>query len=427
MDMQMDTRQPATRHAMIVLVFLTLLNILNFADRFLMQGFAVDMIRDLHLSNLEFTLLTGFVFTTFYTVIGLFMGVLADRVHRPRLIAIGIFTWSSLTAATGFANNFTQLGLVRMFTGVGEATLTPAALGLLGDRFRQDQRAFAAGFYYLGAPVGIGTAFIIAGTLGAVIGWRNCFFTLGVIGMMLTGFMFVMREPRNERSIKQLVSKRPIITVFTEVWQALRASPALCMLIVGSILVIFAQGAFVLDQLWLVQERHMNQKFAQQLAGIMFIVGGVLGSLLGGYLADMLQARRAGGRLWFLALVYLLGVPIGYIYRLPGTTGSAFYICMFIGSMMITIGYGPLFASLQDLVPMHLRSTMTAFMILCMTLFGTSFGNLTVGGLADFFRSASYSAPITKAVMVGMTPWLLAIPFFAIAARTIEKNALQIH
>lgn len=411
-----------------LLVFLTLLNILNFADRFLIQGFAVDMIRDLHLSNLEFTLLTGFVFTTFYTVMGLFMGALADRVHRPRLIAVGIFSWSALTAATGFANNFMQLGLVRMFTGVGEAILTPAALGILGDRFKQHQRAFAAGFYYLGAPIGIGAAFIIAGTLGAVTGWRNCFFILGAIGVVLTGFLFLLREPRNEQQIQQIqhtASERPVTAVFAEIRMALRASPAVCLLILGGVLVIFAQGAFVLDQVWLVQEKHLGRQHAQQLAGIMFIAGGVLGSLLGGYLADLLQARRAGGRIWFLALIYLLGVPVGYIYRLLDTTGMVFYICMFIGSMMITIGYGPIFACLQDLVPVQLSSTMTAFMILCMTLFGTSLGNLTVGVLADVFRAAGYDTPITLAVMVGMAPWLLAIPCFVMAARMMETSGAR--
>ncbi|MFZ6746708.1 MFS transporter [Undibacterium sp. JH2W] len=411
-----------TGHAMIVLVFLTLLNILNFADRFLMQGFAIDMIHDLHLSNLEFTLLTGFVFTTFYTLMGLFMGALADRVHRPRLIAIGIFSWSALTAATGLATNFAQLGLVRMFTGVGEATLTPAALGLLGDKFESQQRAFAAGFYYLGAPIGIGSAFIIAGTLGAAIGWRNCFFTLGALGMVLTALLFLLGEPRNEQAKPDTAVQRPVSAVFAEILQTLRASPALCLLILGGVLVIFAQGAFVLDQLWLVQERHLDRQYAQQLAGMMFIAGGVLGALLGGYLADRLQARRAGGRLWFLALIYLIGVPIGYVYRLLDSSGTTFYICMFIGSMMITIGYGPLFASLQDLVPRQLSSTMTGFMILCMTLFGTSLGNLAVGWLADVFRAAAYSTPITKAVMLSMTPWLLAIPCFVIAARMMERE-----
>lgn len=415
-----DTTNHSRTRAMTVLVFLTLLNILNFADRFLMQGFAIDMLRDLRLSNLEFTLLTGFVFTTFYTVVGLFMGALADRVHRPRLIAAGIFCWSALTAATGFAGNFAQLALVRMFTGVGEATLTPAALGILGERFKAQQRAFAAGFYYLGAPIGIGAAFLIAGTLGAVIGWRNCFFTLGALGVVLTVFLFMLREPRSETAANKMTS-RPLMTVFAEIWQALRASPVLCLLITGGVLVIFAQGAFVLDQLWLVQERGFDRQHAQKLAGMMFIAGGVLGSVIGGYAADRMQAHRAGGRLWFLVLIYLLGVPLAYIYRQLDPAGMAFHVCMFIGSMMITIGYGPLFACLQELVPEQLRSTMTAFMILCMTLFGTSAGNLLTGWLADVFRAAAWQEPITTAVMVGMTPWLLAIPCFVVAARKMEK------
>lgn len=146
--------------ALVLLLFLTLLNVLNFTDRFLIQGFSVDMIRDLHLSKLEFTLLTGFVFTGFYTLMGLAMSALADRLHRPRLMAAGLLLWSALTAATGTVSNFGQAAAVRLVTGVGEATLAPAALGMLGEGFSPRRRAMAAGFYYLGSPVGIAGAFI---------------------------------------------------------------------------------------------------------------------------------------------------------------------------------------------------------------------------------------------------------------------------
>ena len=415
-----DTVSIASRsRAMSILLFLTLLNILNFADRFLIQGFAVDMTADLQLTNLQFTLLTGFVFTTFYTLAGVFMGALADRFHRPRLMAGGIVIWSALTAATGLAGNFIQVGLVRMGIGVGEAALTPAALGLLGDAFSPRHRAFAAGFYYLGAPIGIGAAFIIAGTLGASIGWRNCFFALGALGLLLAPLLLLMREPRAAIAVSSETPRRPLGSLFRDIGQALAASRALCLIVLGGVLVIFAQGALVLDQLWLVQERGFDKQHAQNLAGVMFLASGVAGAMLGGYGSDLMQARYAGGRLYFLALVYLIGVPVGFLFRFTAPSGAAFYPCMFLGSLMVTVGYGPIFACVQDLVRDNVRSTMTAFVIMCMTLFGTSAGNLLVGYLADTFRAADISEPITKAVLVGMTPWLLTIPCFYYAARLV--------
>lgn len=405
-----------------VLVFLTLLNILNFTDRFLMQGFAVDMIADLHLSNFQFTLLTGFVFSVFYTLMGLMMGALADRLHRPRLMAAGLLLWSVLTTATGFSRTFTQVAWVRMFIGVGETTLTPAALGLLGDIFSRKNRAFASGFYYLGSPIGIGAAFIIAGTFGAAVGWRNCFTVLGVLGVLMSTFLLLLRESRPAQQSAPAENRLPVAKVMLDIRDVLTSSPALCLVIVGGVFVIFAQGALVLDQLWLVQERGFSKQHAQNLSGALFLVGGVLGAILGGWGSDLMQSRWAGGRLYFLSIAYAIGVPVGFAFRFTDPNGSAFYLCMFIGSVMLTIGYGPLFASVQDLVPDRIRSTMTAFLILCMTLLGTSPGNLLVGLLSDHFRSAGVAEPITWAVLVCMTPWVLAIPCFYIAARQTARN-----
>ena len=73
-----------------LLALLTLLNVLNFADRYLLVSFSPSIIAELRLTNFEFTLLTGFVFTLFYAVFGLFAGSAADRWHRPRLIALGL-------------------------------------------------------------------------------------------------------------------------------------------------------------------------------------------------------------------------------------------------------------------------------------------------------------------------------------------------
>ena len=119
----------------IFLSFLILLNVMNFVDRQLLASFANFIIPDLSLTNTQYGILTGFGFLFFYSIMGLFMGVLADRFHRPRLIAFGVALWSILTSVSGIAKSFVGLLIPRMFIGVGESILTPTSLSLLGDRF----------------------------------------------------------------------------------------------------------------------------------------------------------------------------------------------------------------------------------------------------------------------------------------------------
>ena len=95
-------------------VFLTLLNILNMVDRTLITSFGTAIIADLRLSDSQFGLLTGPIFVFFYSIMGLFMGALADRVHRPRLIAAGLVLWSALTAVSGMAKSFAHIGIARI-------------------------------------------------------------------------------------------------------------------------------------------------------------------------------------------------------------------------------------------------------------------------------------------------------------------------
>ena len=148
---------------------------MNFVDRQLLASFANFIVPDLGLSNTQFGLLTGFAFIVFYSVMGLFMGTLADRLHRPRLLAFGLALWSGLTAASGAAKGFVTMLIPRMLVGVGESVATPTAMSMLADRFPSRQLGFAAGFYYMGVPIGVAASLLIAGYLGPAIGWRACF------------------------------------------------------------------------------------------------------------------------------------------------------------------------------------------------------------------------------------------------------------
>lgn len=413
----MTTTPLPARRLVPALALLTLLHVLNFTDRFLMQGFSVALVRELGLSALQFTLLTGVVFGAFYTLGGLAAGALADRVHRPRLVAAGATLWSLLTAATGSATGFGSLAATRLWMGVGEATLSPSSIGWMADTVPPRRRATALGVYYLGAPVGIGAAFIVAGTLGAAIGWRDCFRLLGALGLLLALAALLLPEPRATSTVSggPRLEARELLGALPAALRTIASTPALRWLVAGGVAVIFSQGTLVLDQLWLVQERGFDVAHAQKLTGAMLLVGGVAGTLLGGLGADALGGG-ASGRLRFLALAYLVGAPAAACYRIVDPQGALFVPLMGLGGVMLTIGYGPLFASLQDLAPPAQRLAVTAATIMAMTLGGTALGNVAVGAAVDALRAQGVAQPITWAGLAGLLPWALAIPCFLRAA-----------
>ena len=170
-------RWPRARHAARLREFMPVdrYNVMNFVDRQLLASFANFIVPDLGLSNTQIGLLTGFAFIVFYSVMGLFMGTLADRLHRPRLLAFGLALWSGLTAASGAAKGFVTMLIPRMLVGVGESVATPTAMSMLADRFPSRQLGFAAGFYYMGVPIGVAASLLIAGYLGPPLAGAHVF------------------------------------------------------------------------------------------------------------------------------------------------------------------------------------------------------------------------------------------------------------
>ena len=138
-----------------LLFFLTLLNLLNFVDRQLIASFANFIVPDLGLTDWQYGILTGLAFVFFYSIMGLFMGTLADKYNRPRLIGFGVLLWSVFTAFTGAAKGFISMAIPRAFIGVGESILTPTSMSMLSDSFPANRMGFAAGVYYMGVPIGV--------------------------------------------------------------------------------------------------------------------------------------------------------------------------------------------------------------------------------------------------------------------------------
>jgi len=421
-----------TREAYGLLVFLTLLNVMNFVDRQLLASFSNFIVPDLGLTNTEFGLLTGLIFLAFYSVAGLLMGTFADRYHRTKLIAIGVAAWSFLTAVSGMAKGFVSLAIPRMFIGVGESILTPTSMSLLSDRFPSHRLGFASGFYYMGVPIGVGVSLLIVGYLGPLIGWRNCFYALGVIGLVLAGVMWFIRDP--EREVKALAERseqsdepaQNFTAIIKTLAKALGHSPALVMTILGGVAFHFVLGAATFDQLWYVQERGFDRAEIAQLTGWIGIIAGISGNLFGGIGGDWLLKKTGMGRPMFLFFVMVLLAPINIYYRLVEPESLWFWAGVFAGFFQLGCFYGPTFSTIQELVPQQIRATVVAFYILLLNLVGVAIGVTAAGIYIDHLAAAGESEPYTMALLWFTVISMAAIPLFFGAGRRFEQDKAKL-
>ncbi len=419
------TDEAIERKHYVFLCFLTILNVMNFVDRQLLASFANFIVPDLGLTNTEFGLLTGLLFITFYAVMGLFMGALADMVNRPKLVAMGLALWSILTAASGAAKGFISLAIPRMFIGVGESVLTPTAMSMLADRFPQSKLGFASGFYYMGVPIGVGVSLLIAGYMGPAIGWRNCFYVLGAIGVVLAVVMWFVKEtPRKHVGDTQpeSESKPGFAAIATMLIRVLKFSPALALTMAGGVATHFILGAAAFDQLWLVQERGFERAYIAQMTGWVGVAGGVLGNLFGGIGSDWWQNNRKSGRPMFLVVILAFMVPIGFLYRVvePGTL--LFWFAVFCGFFQLGSFYGPTFSTVQELTPPRIRSTVVAFYLLTLNLIGLALGITFSGIMIDYLIAEGIEEPYTKTLLVFTALSATAIPLFYWAAIRFHRD-----
>ncbi len=409
-----------------LLFFLTLLNMLNFVDRQLIASFANFIVPDLGLTDTQFGFLTSLAFIFFYSVMGLFMGVLADMVNRPKLIAFGVILWSAFTALTGNAKGFVSMAIPRMFIGVGESILTPTSMSLLSDSFPEKRMGFAAGFYYMGVPIGVGMSLLIAGYLGESLGWRNCFYLLGGIGLLLglSTLLFKERPRKSVRSEEEKPSLSYISTVkivFTLI-QALKTSSALRFTILAGVLYHVVLGAAVFEQLWFVHERGFERSEIAQITGWIGVVAGMAGNLFGGVVSDWWQEKTNQGRPMFLFWLALITFPIFIYYRFAEPNTVIFWIGVVLGFFQLGCFFGPTFSVVQELVPNNIRATVVAFYILTLNLIGLTAGSLGGGMFVDYLKGINYSEPYTWTLIVFTFISATSIPCYYLAGKRYKED-----
>jgi MFS family permease len=262
----------ATPYSWYVLSVLVIVYILNFIDRQIISILALDIKRDLDLTDSDMGFLGGAAFAVFYALFGIPLGRLVDNWARVKLLSIGLAVWSGMTALSGFAQNQWQLTLARMGVGIGEATASPTAYSLISDYFPKRQRATALAIYSSGLYIGGGLSLFIGaeivqtwneaypdGGVFGLVGWQAAFLAVGLPGLLVALWVASLREPvrgmmdgvpaaRVPNPFGEMLSDlSTIIPPFTFVSAARRGKAALAINVAAAVgLMVFAWGMVLL-------------------------------------------------------------------------------------------------------------------------------------------------------------------------------------
>ncbi|GGO99776.1 MFS transporter [Stakelama pacifica] len=385
--------------------------ILSYTDRQIL-GLLVDPLRaDLAISDTQVSLLQGLAFAIIYSFAGLPMGRLADMVSRRRLIMAGVVIWTAATVACGLVADFGQLFAARVFVGIGEAALAPAAISMIGDIFPPQRRGTALGIFAMGMIVGSGAALSVGGQLlqaaqdgwfqgwpivGQRAPWRAVLLLLALPGVVMLLLLATIAEPiRHKRSWQG--SGVPISAVF--------AGKRHLLLPLLAAMAFMSAGDFALLN-WtpslLARRFHEQPGLIGSQLGAIAMTAGALGALIGGWLSDRLGA--IGGltlRARTAALICLVAAPAATIafWTTTGPIYVVFGLWVFASTCVGTMGI----AAVQQSVPSEARGLTTAV---------NAFSNMTVGlGLGTMVTALITEHVFHDPLAVGKS--LSLVTFFA--------------
>jgi len=389
--------------------------VFNFIDRQIVNILAEPIARDLDLSDTQIGLMTGLAFALFYTVLGIPIARLADRptTHRPRLIALALAVWSGMTALCGVAQNFWQLLLARIGVGVGEAGCTPPAHSLISDMVPPDKRASALAFYSLGIPVGSLLGMVIGGLLADYLGWREAFVVVGLPGVTLALVVwFVLKDPRRSdaAAILQAKAAAPALPLRQALAEVMGSRAYILLVCAGSGAAFLSYGKTTWTTIFFQRTHELTAGQTGLWFGIIGGVGGILGTWLGGYLADRYGVRNRRHVLTAPAVGMALAIPLAIAaYHAPNWPLAL--VLIFLPQVFNSLYYGPCYSAAQGLVPIRARAIAAAALLFFQNLIGLGLGPLFFGVLSDVLEP-TYGAESVRYVLYGAAVLGLVPAFF---------------
>jgi MFS family permease len=394
------------------------LNLLNYMDRYILNGAQPLIQLEFHATDEQMGRLTTALFF-FYMFAAPASGWLGDWLRRKPLIITGAILWSLATLGSGFVHTYWGLFTRRALVGVGEATFGIYAPAVLSDFYPERDRNRILSIFYLAIPVGAAFGYLAGGELGSLWGWRRPFLICAIPGLVIAALYGVWgREPvrgANDRprpvptrvaswdALERIVKKRlrlfkmdafltalglAAVTVtfgsvrFVRPRLRIFRNPAFLTSTFGLAMITFAMGGI---SAWMPTFLHRANGLSVANAGLVVgaitIVDGIGGTVVGGWIAHRWQRtnHRALYLISFWSAVLTLPFGILVFFGPRATTIPALVLAEFF----IFLNTGPLNAAIVNSVHGAVRATAISINLFCIHAFGDTFSPQIIGAISD--------------------------------------------
>jgi predicted MFS family arabinose efflux permease len=370
-----------------VVALLLLVTVCNYLDRIVLGVLQEPIKGELRLADWQLGLLNGPAFALLYSVAGIPVARLAERLNRSTLMAAATGAWSLLTALCATALGFGQLLLLRMGVGMAEGGCVPVSHSLLSDYFTPRQRGTVMSFVSAAPSLATILAPVIGGFAAEAWGWRTAFLIVAGPGVLLALLVkFTLKDPRVAAAAG---SKAPPRNSFwTDLKWLLRSRAFVFIFIGGAFIGIGNGGVVAFSVSFLIRDHHLPLSAAGGVVGLTGLTG-LIGAFLGGVLADRLSGKQ--GRSY--VLIPAIGSLLAFLAYGAAFTVSdwALALPLLLGaSVAYNLKNGPLYAAVQNLVPSTMRATGSAVFMVGATVIGSMVGPLLTGFLSDRFAGAAF-------------------------------------
>jgi len=360
-----------------ILIICTLLYMVNYMDRQVIAAVVEPMKAALSLSDGDVGVL-GSVFLLSIALFSFPIAYLIDRWSRRKAIAIMAILWSFFTFLTGKAWNFASLLVPRSLVGVGEAGFSAGGTAMVGAAYSHKRRGAAMGIFNMAVPLGIAAGSVLAAALAKTQGWQAPFLVFAIPGVILGILALFMKDYKTVTETHGTGVK----VTFGQSIKTLFKIPSLVWALVGYGLANIMSMSFLFWTPAYVGRAWGVDVVAANAVMVPIVLAAIVGSPLGGILADVWFKKDPRGRLYIPAITIFLSALC--------LAGALYFQFKGIG-MALVIAYGVLnvmaipclSAVSQDVAPAAQKGLVWGLMVFCMYVFGGGWSPYLVGAISD--------------------------------------------